>query len=91
MTYEEESKKRKDDILVAQLSQKFNDFIERYDRDMGALNEWRRATDAELKSQGDILRDISPAYNRGKWIVGVIMVGSLGMAVQEFWKHCTWR
>lgn len=82
---------RKDDLIVAQLSQKFNDFLERYDRDCGASNEWRRVTETELKAQGEILRDISPAYNRGKWIVGIIMIGSLGIAVKEFWKHVTFQ
>lgn len=87
----DEDKRRSDDIVIAQLSQRFSDFVERYDRDVGAMNEWKRATDAELKFQGDILRDISPAYNRGKWIVGVIMLGSVGIAVKEFWAHCTWK
>lgn len=82
---------RKDDIIVAALSQKFNDFIERYDRDVGALNEWRRSTDKELDAQGNILRDISPAYARGKWIVGLIMVGSIGVAIKSFWAHIAWK
>ena len=87
----EEDKRRSDDILVAQLIQRFNDFVERYDRDQGAMNEWKRVTEVELKFQGEVLRDISPAYNRGKWVVGIIMVGSLGIAVKEFWAHCTWK
>jgi hypothetical protein len=82
---------RKDDLIVAALSQKFNDFIERYDRDVGALNEWRKNTDNELKTQGVILRDISPAYTRGKWIVGLITIGSIGVAVKTFWAHITWK
>lgn len=83
--------RRSDDFIVAQLSQRFNDFIERYDRDVGALNQWRKTTDDELKTQGNILRDISPAYTRGKWIVGVIMVGSIGIAVKQFWAHIGFR
>lgn len=82
---------RRDDVLVAQLSQRFNDFIERYDRECGAREEWRRIVDIELKSQGDMLRDISPAYNRGKWIVGLIMIGSIGIAVKSFWAHISWH
>lgn len=86
-----EEDRRRDDLIVAQLSQKFNDFIERYDRDVGALNEWRKNTDAELDAQGVILRDISPAYARGKWVVGLIMVGSIGVAIKEFWSHINWK
>lgn len=83
--------RRKDDLIVAQLSQKFNDFLERYDRDSGANNEWRRVTDLELKLQGEILREISPAYTRGKWIAGLIMVGSIGVAIKGFWAHIMWK
>ena len=82
-----EDERRKDDVMVAQLSQKFSDFIERYDRDCGGMNEWRRTVELELKTQGEILREISPAYTRGKWIVGTIMVGSIATAVKEFWRH----
>jgi hypothetical protein len=87
----DEEKRRMDDILVIQLKQKFEDFIERYDRDQGALNEWRRTTETELNEQGEILRSMKPAYNGGKWIVGLIMVGSIGLAVKAFWSHLTWR
>jgi hypothetical protein len=86
-----DNERRADDLIVAQLSQKFNDFIERYDRDCGAFNEWRRATDAELKTQGSILREISPAYTRGKWIAGLIMIGSIGVAIKGFWSHIMWK
>jgi len=87
----DEEKRRVDDILVAQLSQKFNDFIERYDRDVGAINEWRRITDLELKAQGEILREISPAYTKGKWVAGLIATGSVALAVKAFWSHITWH
>lgn len=86
-----DGERRVDDLVVAQLSQKFSDFIERYDRDCGALSEWRRATDVELKKQSIILMEISPAYMKGKWIVGLVMVGSIGVAVKEFWTHITWK
>jgi hypothetical protein len=83
--------RRKDDVIIAQLSQRFQDFVERYDRDCGGMNEWRRTVELELKTQGEILREISPAYTRGKWIVGIIMVGSLGIAVKEFWRHVAFK
>lgn len=87
----EEEKRRADDILVIQLSQKFNDFIERYDRDVGGLNQWKSSVDRELKDQSKILNEISPAYNRGKWIVALIMMGSIGAAVKALWSHIAWR
>lgn len=83
--------RRQDDFMVAQLSQKFSDFIERYDRDCGALGEWRKNVDIELRIQSKILEEISPTYNRGKWIVGIIMLGSLGIAVKTFWAHIIWH
>lgn len=91
MNESEKEPRRIDDVLVGQLIQRVNDFIERYDRDMGALNEWRRATDAELKAQGDILRVLKPAYSGGKWVVGLIMIGSIGLAVKAFWSHISWH
>lgn len=87
----EEKDRRQDDILVAQLSQRFNDFVERYDRDCGGNNQWRATVDAELKSQSKMLNEISPAYYRGKWVVLLIMAGSIGIAIKEFWAHCSWK
>jgi len=83
--------RRQDDILVAQLTQRFNDFIERYDRDCGGNNQWRNTVDAELKAQSKILNEISPAYTRGKWIAGLVMIGSLGIAIKSFWSHIRWQ
>lgn len=82
---------RKNDLAVAALVQRFNDFIERYDRDCGATAEWRRAVEIEIKTHGEILRDISPAYHGSKWIVGLIMIGSIGLAVKAFWSHLAWK
>jgi hypothetical protein len=83
----EEDMRRKNDLAIEILTQRFNDFIERYDRDCGASGEWRRNTEKILKYQSDILLEISPAYNRGKWVVGLIMIGSVGLAVKSFWNH----
>lgn len=78
---------RKNDLAIEILTQRFNDFMERYDRDCGASIEWRRATETVLSKQSEILTEISPAYNRGKWIIGVTMVGSIGLAIKTFWSH----
>jgi hypothetical protein len=86
----EEEHLRKNDVAIEILTQRFNDFIERYDRDCGASQEWRRTTEKILKEQSDILLEISPAYNRGKWVVGLIMIGSVGLAVKAFWQHVKW-
>lgn len=83
--------RRIDDILVVQLSQKFSDFIERYDRDVGGLNEWRSGVDKELRDQSKVLNEISPAYNRGKWVVALVMIGSIGAAIKAFWAHLSWH
>ncbi len=82
---------RKNDIELAVLAKEFHDFVERYDRDMGASQEWRRTTEKVLKEQSDILTEISPAYNRGKWVVGLVMIGSIGLAIKSFWSHLTWK
>jgi hypothetical protein len=88
---EEEEFRRKSDVAIALLSQRFDDFMKLYQRDQGAYEEWRRTVDLKLADQGDILRAISPAYAGGKWIVGLIMVGSIAIAVKEFWTHVAWK
>lgn len=82
---------RRDDRMMVALNQKFSDFVERYDRDVGALNEWRKTVDKKQSDQGDILRDIAPAYRRGLWVVGLITCGSIGMAVKAFWSHISFH
>lgn len=83
--------RREDDRTISALSQRIYDFIERYDRDVGELNGWRRMIEMKLETQGEILREISPAYAKGKWIVGIVMLGSIGIAVKSFWSHLLWR
>lgn len=79
-------RRHSDGVLIA-LTQRFNDFIERYDRDMGANGEWRRSVEATLKEQSQALSEISPAYAKGKWVVGLIIIGSIALAVKAFWSH----
>lgn len=87
----DENHTRQTDAVVIALSQRFNDFVERYDRDCGANNEWRRTVETTLKSQSDALAEISPAYYRGKWIIGLVALGSIGVAVKAFWNHISWH
>ena len=79
--------RRHTDPMMVALNQRFTDFIERYDRDTGALGEWRRTVEVTLKEQSAILSEISPAYNRGKWVVALVMIGSVTLAVKAFWSH----
>jgi hypothetical protein len=90
MIGQDPDRRHSDDAIVA-LTQKLSDFIERYDRDCGAGNEWRRTVEATLKIQSDILSEISPAYVRGKWVVTLIMIGSVALAVKAFWSHIAFR
>jgi hypothetical protein len=87
---EDEYRRKSDDAIII-LTQRFNDFVERYDRDMGANNEWKRTTELELHSQSAALAEISPAYARGKWVIGLITVGSIGVAIKSFWSHLFWK
>jgi hypothetical protein len=88
--HQDQDRRHSDGMIIA-LNQRFNDFIERYDRDTGANNEWRRTVEIKMDEHGKILADINPAYLKGKWIIGLIMVGSIGLAVHAFWSHITWR
>ena len=76
---------------IIALTQRFNDFVERYDRDVGANGEWRRTIEIKMEEHGKILSEISPAYLRGKWIVSLIALGSIGLAVKAFWSHLSWH
>jgi hypothetical protein len=86
-----EDYQRKSDLELTSLSQKFADFVERYDRDCGASGEWRRTVEMMLKEHGAMLSDITPAYTRGKWIAGIIAIGSIGIAVKTFWSHIVFK
>jgi hypothetical protein len=83
--------RRHTDSMMVALNQRFNDFVERYDRDVGALGEWRRNVDIKIDDHGKILAEISPAYFRGKWVVALAMIGSVGLAVKAFWAHIKWQ
>jgi len=88
--FQDKERRHSDAVLIA-LTQRFNDFIERYDRDCGAAGEWRRTVEQTLKEQSIILSEISPAYNRGKWIVALVTIGSIGLAVKAFWNHVAFK
>ena len=87
----QDSERRHSDGVLIALTQRFNDFIERYDRDMGANGEWRRVVETKLDDHTKMLGEISPAYFRGKWVVALIVVGSIGIAVKAFWNHLFWH
>jgi hypothetical protein len=93
---------RKNDDLIVSVNQKLNDFVERSDRDVGAMNErknieretlmkWMESTDASLKSQGEILNVLSPIYIKGKAVLWVIVIGSIGLAIKSFWSHILFK
>ena len=88
---DQDSNRRHSDAVLVALTQRFNDFIERYDRDCGANGEWRRTVDATLKEQSQALSELSPAYAKGKWVVGLVVLGSIALAVKSFWAHLMWR
>ena len=79
--------RRHSDAVVIALSQRFNDFVERYDRDCGASSEWRKNVEATLKEQSKSLDEISPAYSKGKWVFALVVMGSIAIAVKSFWSH----
>jgi hypothetical protein len=83
--------RRHDSGSLLILGQKFTDFVERYDRDMGASNEWRRTVEIQIKGNSELLAEIAPSYVRGKWIIGIILIGSIGLGVSTFWAHFTWH
>jgi hypothetical protein len=87
---QDQNRRHSDSVMIA-LNQRFIDFVERYDRDTGALNEWRRQIDSTLREQDIILKEINPAYRRGLWVFGLIVIASIGVAVKEFWNHITWN
>lgn len=69
----EEDHRRRDDVIIAALSQKLTDFIDRYERDYRLALEkdkqdyehtmrWRNQMDAIQKEQSDQLATIVPAH-----------------------------
>lgn len=41
----------------------------------------------KIKDNSEILGEIAPNYRRGMWVVGAIIVGSVGYLVKAFWSH----
>lgn len=82
---------RKDDVIIERLDQKFTDFLERYEKDWQHTQTWRNYHDKMIKEHGDFINDFRPIYRRGLLAVGLIVTGSIAIAVKTFWNHVGWK
>lgn len=83
--------RRRDDILMAELSTRFKDFIERYERDWKHTQDWRKAHWEIMEEHGKLLSEMAPVYRKSMWFVGALVLGTIGVAIKAFWSHISWN
>lgn len=98
MSEDLEDWRRKNDVLMSTLTQKFDDFVGRYERDRKAdqtlhdadwhhTQVWRDAHWKLIQENTDFLRLLKPKYTTAMAITMAVILGSVGLAVKWFWNH----
>lgn len=82
---------RQDDIAIAKLAVQFENFTDRYDRDLTETKEWRVSYEKVQKEHTELLAEIAPNYRRGMWVIGLIIVGSVGALIKFISSHFSWN
>lgn len=83
--------RRQNDPLLIEISTRFDDFLDRYERDLKLTNEWRDETTMRLKVHCDFIKEVSPVYKRLCWVLGIAVIASVGIATTSLWSHVSWK
>lgn len=83
--------RRSDDIAIAELVVKLQDFVERYERDWQHTQEWRAAHWKVIDDNSKLLNEIAPNYRRGILVVSTIFVGTIAYVLKALLGHFTWK
>lgn len=91
MTEEElQEHHRKNDIQVATLLAKFDDFVSRYERESQINKDRMEELITTIKGHDEFIRDIKPIYAKGMVALGAAGLASIGIAVHWIWGHIKW-
>jgi hypothetical protein len=82
--------RRRDDHAVAILAQKFDDFLDRYERDSHQADICRRETLDLIKAHDNFISKIEPVYSKGMIAVGAFVLGLVGLMAVAVWTHIKW-
>lgn len=91
MDNREDLLRRHNDVEIAEFKVMLKNHIERYERDYEYTQKWRNNLSEILQEHTLFINELKPAYKRGIYLVGGLIVGSLTLAIKEFWGHITWR
>ena len=83
--------RRKADEQLIRLTQKFDDFVERYERDVSASSLRIAELSVVIKSHDEFIRDIKPMYTKSMVALGAFALGTIGLLVKWVWDHVIWR
>lgn len=83
--------RRHNDVILATLNTRFNDFTERYERELLSSYKWREDTTERLKIHCEFVKRVSPVYQRMMWLFALITTSTIGIAVAAFFKHLYWK
>lgn len=78
---------RKNDIMVARLSQRFDDFLERYDENQNQARAWRNEFSLRLQKVEDFVNDFSPIHKKIMAFLMIVVAGSIGYWLKLFWDN----
>jgi hypothetical protein len=84
---EEYNNRRNGDAQIIQLSQKFDDFVERYERDTEFTKQSHLEMKAIIAGHDEFIRDIKPMYSKMMVAFGAFVLGSIGVGVNYLWKN----
>lgn len=82
--------RRRDDLAIAELTIKFQDFVDRYEREIELARIERLDLTAIIRSHDEFIREIKPMYSKGMIALGAFIIGSIGIATTWLWSHIRW-
>lgn len=91
MTDDEHEYRRKNDVTVGNIQTTLNDFVSRYERDLKGQNGQLSEILLTIRSHEEFIRDIKPVYTKGMIALGAGALGTVGFAVNWFWRHVHWN
>lgn len=84
-----EDRRLTDPLLIA-LNQRFQDFIERYERDQRNSTEWREALLRRFDPMEKFFETVKPWHTRALYTISLAVIGTVAYWIKWFWDHVMW-
>lgn len=82
--------RRMNDVEVAKLITRFDDFIARYERGEAANSIHLAEIILTIKAHDDFVKTIKPIYDKGMIALGATVLGIVGLATHWLVSHIKW-